>query len=114
MITEEIKEIKCMYNGLKINKKLYKGYWYRHFHLETKDTRTIGIMEDLITFISQSDCPIPRNIIGLKVNNNSDVMRDYHDDDSINFEPTNTLYKDVLAAWQKQEDRRKYFNQKRQ
>lgn len=88
-------QIKFMYNGIKIDGKLYKGHW-------SSGPWVSG--EEMITFYRSGYDHMPN--IGLEVENNTDSMTDYFEEDRIRFKP-GPYYNEALAAFRLQENRRK-------
>ena len=91
--------VKYMYNGLKADGKLYKGFWSRNGYV------TDGkVCMETVTFYARGYQPLPKEI-GLNVQNDTDIMSDYIDSDSVRFTPDHANYKDALQAWILQETR---------
>ena len=86
-------EIKWMWNGPKVNGKLYPA-WYSKGLLrgETVETITVG---------ARNYSRFPD--MGLAVENNSDLMTDYFEKDKIRISPEMPEWPEVLAAWEKQQ-----------
>lgn len=89
--------LKFMYNGIKLNGKLYKGNYSKGGY-----TKQSGISNDTITIYARDYEDFPK-IEGLQVQNNSDSMTDYFEKDRIRVAPTNQYYSLVYEAWEKQE-----------
>jgi len=105
------KEIKAMlkfkYNGIKLDGKLYKG-WYSKGNYR-KDS---NIPDGTITIYAKDYEDFPK-IEGLNIVNNSDSMIDYFEKDRIRVEPTNQYYLSVYKAWKKQEEKKQRTIEKR-
>lgn len=92
--------VKFQYNGMKVDGKLYKGYYSMgSYH------KSSGIPSGTITIYSKDYSRFPR-IDGLIFHNDSDIQTDYFDTDKIRVTPDSPYYKKVLAGYQKQEDYR--------
>ena len=91
------KELKFMYNGIKLEGKSYRAYY------------SIGQLtnrpENTITIYAMEYSHLPR-IAELTVENNTDSMTDYFQKDRIRIEPTDKLYTEVYAAYIKQQAHR--------
>ena len=90
--------IKFMWNGIKIDGELYKG-WYSKGHY----TKESGIPLGTITIYGKNYISFPR-IEGLEIINESDSQTDYFENDRIRVMPDNKYYNDVLNAYNKQEE----------
>lgn len=89
-------EIKFMYNGIKINGKLIKGSWsYGDFI--NKNIKATFYMNgyDFNSSKILREC--------FKVENESDIMTDYFEEDKIRFFVNDKNLEEVKKAWQKQE-----------
>lgn len=90
----KMNEVKFMYNGIKINGKLVKGFW-------DKGDYSNGA---LYGFYADSYCSRElREVFSVK--NESDIMTDYFETDKIQFFAGDKYLKEVESAWQKQEIR---------
>jgi hypothetical protein len=96
--------IKFMYNGIKEDSKLHKG-WYSKGTYAKGDTETITIYAD-------SYARFPK-IEGLNIENDTDSQADYFDRDKIRVAPGNKLYNEINEAWKKQEEHRNKRYEKR-
>jgi hypothetical protein len=85
-------EIKFMYNGIKIDGKLVKGFW-------SKGGYTNGAK---YCFYADSYCSKELREI-FKVENHSDIMTDYFETDTVYFNEDNS---EIEKAYQQQEIRR--------
>lgn len=90
--------IRFMYNGMKQEKTLYKG-WYSMGRLTNAPEGTITIYA--------SDYKSFPHIEGLTIENNTDSMTDYFEKDRIRVTPDNPYYEAVKAAYGLQEAKRK-------
>ena len=79
--------VKFLWNGIKVDGKLYKAFY----------SSSKGEEEEAITIYGKNYQRLPR-IEGLDVKNDSDVRADYFENDRIRVLPTSPYYKDVLAA----------------
>jgi len=93
--------VKFMYNGLKIDGNLYRGFWSKNGRV-VKDTGKVCF--ETVSFTMRGYESLPKNI-GFTVYNNTDITTDYIDSDSAWFAPDNANYKDALEAWKAQEIR---------
>jgi hypothetical protein len=89
-----------MYNGIKLDGKLYKASYSKGNY--TKESK---IPNDTITIYARDYNDLPK-IEGLQIKNNSDSMTDYFEKDKIRVEPANQFYSLVNEAWEKQEAKR--------
>lgn len=88
-------QVKFMYNGIKIDGKLIKGFFNKGEYLNGA----------LYCFYADSYyCPELRAAFAVK--NDSDIMTDYHEKEKIYFYPGDKNLDDVERAWQKKEERR--------
>jgi hypothetical protein len=90
-----------MYNGIKVDGKLYKGFWSRSGYV-VKETGKVCM--ETVTFYVRGYQPLPKGI-GFNVQNDTDIMTDYIDSDRIRFTPDHINYKNALQAWSLQESR---------
>lgn len=92
--------IKFMYNGIKVDGKLHKGFYSKgSYH---KDS---GIPAGTITIYARDYGRFPR-IQGLVYHNETDSQTDYFDTDKVRIFPNNKHYSAVEKAYIKQEERR--------
>jgi hypothetical protein len=89
--------IKFMYNGIKIDGTLHKGFWSKGGYIKPG-------REDWIQFYSRGYKPIP-NFGAIKINN-TDIGTDYFETDSIIFNCQSPYYCDALKAYLMQQERR--------
>lgn len=91
-------EVKFMWNGIKVDGKLHKCY-YSTSPLTHYPAGTITIYGKNYT-----DLPV---IEGLAIENDSDIMTDYFENDRIRVLPDSKYYAEVKAACEKQNEHRK-------
>lgn len=85
-----MENVKFMYNGIKVDGKLIKGYWSKS--------------DDAISFYADGyGSQIPRELFD--VENETDSMTDYFDKDSTRIFPADQFYTEALAAWEKDQIR---------
>jgi hypothetical protein len=84
-----IKMLKFLWNGIKLDGKLYRAR-YSPGELINQPAGTITIYA--------KDCGRFPKIEGLNVINDSDTITDYHERDKIRVTPDNPYYKQVKAA----------------
>ena len=88
-------EVKFMWNGIKVDGKLHKC-WYSISTL-------VGFPAGTITIYGKNYGDLPA-IAGLTVENDSDIMTDYFENDRIRVTPDNPFYTEVKAALEKLND----------
>jgi hypothetical protein len=90
-----------MYNGIKVDGKLYKA-WY-------SDTATVDMPTGTITIYGKNYISFP-DIPDLEVENDSDIMTDYFENDRIRVTPDSIHYNAVREALIKsrEHDAKKY------
>lgn len=88
--------IKFMYNGIKVDGKLYKAFY--------SETQLSGLPEGTITIYGRDYISFPP-IPGLIAENDSDIMTDYFADDRIRVTPDNRYYDEVKNALDKCNER---------
>ena len=88
-------EIKFMYNGIKVNGKLVKGFW-------GKGGYTNGA--EFCFYADSYYSPELRELFSVR--NDSDIMTDYHETEHVYFFPGDQNIEQVAAAYKKQELRR--------
>lgn len=93
-----MKNVKFMYNGIKVDGKLYKG-WYSLGGYRDMPEGTITI------YAKEYGDHFP-TIDGLQIENNTDIMTDYFEKDRIRVTPDNKWYHQVLEAYNKQQTKR--------
>ena len=96
----EKEQVKFMYNGIKINGKLIKGYWaYGSNNFYNKNIMAM--------FVAKLDWDYNPKLLReyFKVDNDTDIYTDYFDSDSINFYVGDKNLEQIKKAWQKQEIR---------
>lgn len=89
--------VKFMWNGIKVDGKLYKasysaGPW----------TRESGLPDGTITVYINGYKRLPQ-IPGLDVYNDSDIMQDYFESDTIRIRPDNPYCDDAKTAFDKRQ-----------
>ena len=98
-------QVKFLYNGIKVDGKLYKAWYslgkYRNYP------------EGTITIYARDYESFPK-IDGLNIENNTDLMTDYFENDRIRVTPDNKWYPQVLEAYNKQQAKRAKRGQKRE
>lgn len=87
-------KIQWMWNGIKVDGKLYRAR-YRKGNL-------VNFPEDTLTVYAHSLIDGLPNVG--KVENNSEMMTDYHETDSMRILPTDATYSEALSAFLKQEE----------
>lgn len=85
-------KVKFLWNGLKVDRKLY-----RCSYSDGPYTETSGLPEGTITMYEKDYVSIPR-IEGLNVSNDSDIMTDYFAKDVIRILPGSPFYKEAKEA----------------
>lgn len=100
--------LKFMYNGLKLNGKLYKGWYSKGTYTEQSK-----IPANTITIYAKDYERFPK-IEGLTIQNNTDTMTDYFENDKIRVTPNSEFYQQVYEAWEKQENRMKKQREKKE
>lgn len=81
--------VKFMYNGIKVDGKLYKA-WY-------SDTATVDMPTGTITIYGKNYISFP-DIPDLVAENDSDIMTDYFENDRIRVTPDSIHYNAVREA----------------
>ena len=84
----EVLKVKFMYNGIKVNGKLYGGHW--------SNGPYVAGNEGLITFYASGYEKVPNGIF--EVENDSDIMTDYFVNDIIRFYPDKPYYLQAVNA----------------
>ena len=82
-------KIKFMWNGIKIDGKLFKAHY--------SDGSLTNHPEGTLTIYAKRYRPFPE-IPGLNVQNDSDMMTDYFENDRIRVTPDNVFYNQVKEA----------------
>lgn len=100
-------QVKWMYNGVKVNGKLYLGHYSKGNY-----TPESGIENETITFYRRGYGSTPA-IEGLAIKNDSDSQTDYFETDCIRISPKSAHYGDVYSAWKKQQEKRNVMMQAR-
>lgn len=95
---------KFLWNGIKVDGTL-------HLASYSADT-LLRYPAGTITIYGKRYKDFPK-IDGLNVQNDSDMMTDYFQNDRIRVEPSNPHYEAVLAAWKAQEEHRAKMSAKR-
>ncbi len=78
--------IKFMYNGIKINGKLYKASYNRY------DNKTI------VLYLSNYE-RLPLKPDEIEIENESDIMTDYFESDTLRIKPDTKYYEDALKGF---------------
>jgi len=89
-------EVKFMYNGIKVGGELYKAHYAQGNYT--------NFPQGTITIYAREYRHFPR-IVGLFIENNSDMMIDYFVKDRVRVMPNNKYFPAVLAAYEKQQAR---------
>lgn len=84
--------VKFMWNGIKVDGKLHKC-WYSNSSLT-------GFPEGTITIYGKHYQDLPA-IEGLTIENDSDSMTDYFENDRVRITPNHPLYNEVKSALDK-------------
>ena len=84
--------IKFMWNGIKVDGQLYKC-WY-------SSSKLVGYPEGTITIYGKQYQDLPM-IEGLAIENDSDLMTDYFENDRVRVTPDNKWYEEVRKACDK-------------
>lgn len=87
--------VKFMWNGIKVDGELYKA----HYSMGNYTTDS-GIPEGTITIYGKHYTSLP-SIAGLTIENDSDAMTDYFENDRVRVTPDNKYYGEVKAAYEK-------------
>ena len=82
-------QIKFLWNGLKINGKLYRAHYSEGALLHSP--------AGTLTIYAKDYAPLPK-ISGLNVENDTDIMTDYIMKDIIRVLPDNKFYPEVAGA----------------
>ena len=82
-------KIKFMWNGIKIDGKLYKAHY--------SGGSLINHPEGTLTIYAKGYSRFPK-IEGLTIYNDSDIMTDYFEEDQIRVTPDNVFYSQVKEA----------------
>ena len=93
--------IKFVWNGIKEDKTLYKAWYSKGGY-----TKQLGISEDTITIYARDYNKLP-HINELICINETDMAIDYFEKDKIRVAPSNKHYKDVLNAFNMQQEHNK-------
>ena len=99
--------LKFMYNGIKLDGKLFKATYSKGGYTEQSK-----IPQNTITIYARDYEDFPK-IEGLQIQNNSDSMTDYFEKDRIRVTPTNQYYSLVNEAYEKQEEKRNKIKNKK-
>jgi hypothetical protein len=81
--------IKFVWNGIKIDKKLHRFFY--------SGGKLIHYPEGTVTMYAKDYNPLPK-IEGITVHNDSDMMTDYFEHDRIRITPDNKFYNDAKNA----------------
>ena len=82
-------KVKMMYNGIKIDGKLFGGHWSNGPYVNGN--------EGMITFYAAGYGPIPN--IGFEITNDSDAQSDYIVEDVVRFRPGQPYYNEAVNAY---------------
>lgn len=93
--------VKFMWNGIKVDGQLHRGHYSKGHY-----TKESGLPQETITIYAKNYASFPA-IKGLQIINDSDAMTDYFENDRIRVKPDNIYYKEVLTAYEKQEEHNK-------
>lgn len=83
---------KFVWNGIKINGEFFKGHYTKGPY-----TATSGIPEGTITVYMSGYKSLPR-IEGLNIENDSDIMTDYFETDTVRIFPGTMYYEEAAKA----------------
>jgi len=100
-----MQNIRFLWNAVEVDGKKFLC-WY-------SDSKLLNYPEGTITIYSRNYKDLPR-IDGLGVENNSDMMTDYMENDKIRVEPANRFYKETVAALNKAKAHSQKINLNRQ
>lgn len=99
--------VKFMYNGIKVDGKLFKAHYSKGNY-----TSQSKLAESTITIYASEYESFPK-IEGLQTINESDSMTDYFEKDRIRVAIDNNFYKEVNEAHSKMEEhRQKKYNKR--
>jgi hypothetical protein len=101
--------LKFMYNGIKLDGKLYKASYGKG---EYRNVNGSIIAQTGITIYARDYISFPK-IEGLTIKNESDSMTDYFETDRIYVLPSNKYWNEINLAWEKQEEKVKILMEKR-
>lgn len=87
--------VKFMWNGIKVDGTLYKAHYSKGAY-----TANSGIPEGTITVYAKDYRALPQ-IEGLTIENDSDTMTDYFENDRVRICPNNKYYSEANAAYDK-------------
>ena len=85
-------KIQWMWNGIKVDGKLYRAHYSKCV--------LIGDTEESITVYAK-DYDLPN--IGLKIENHTDIITDYFDEDKYRIDKNCKFWPEVYQAFQKQQ-----------
>ncbi len=88
-------EVKFMWNGIKVDGTLYKAHYCGSAY-----TATSGLPAGTITVFAKNYTSLPQ-IAGLHIENDSDRMTDYFEEDRIRITPDSKYYKAAKEAYDK-------------
>jgi len=91
-------KIKFMYNGIKIDGKLYRAHYSKNI--------LINNTEESITIYARDYSDGLPKIDGLTVENHSESMTDYYEKDKIRIRKNNPLWESIDKAYSQQETKR--------
>lgn len=99
--------LKFMWNGLKLDNKLFTAWYSLGSYTDSKT-----YPQGTITIYAREYSDFPK-IEELQIRNDSDSMTDYFEKDKIDVKPNNKFYKEVHEAYLKQEAHRQKAHDKR-
>ncbi len=88
-------QVKFMWNGIKVDGTLYKAHYSMGGY-----TANSGIPANTITIYGKNYDSLPQ-LEGLTIENDSDIMTDYFENDRIRITPDSKYYNDAKAAYEK-------------
>lgn len=96
-------KVKFLWNGVKIDGKLFRAAYSKGPY-----TPESKLPPETITIYRKDYGPMPK-VSGLTVTNNTDVISDYHETDTIRIKPGQPYYFEALTAYNQRE---KHFEQR--
>lgn len=84
--------VKFVWNGIKINREFFKGHYYAGPYTEASK-----LPAETITIYMRDYKSLPR-VEGLNINNDSDIMTDYFETDTVRVFPDSPYYEDARKA----------------
>lgn len=89
--------IKFVWNGIKVDGELYKASYYKSGY-----TAASGLDQETITVYGKDYKPLPR-IDGMEIENDTEIMTDYFENDRMRIAPGKKYYEEALEAYKAQE-----------